>query len=198
MSPAATRFGYSSRSREEYAIDMTRIQLVMCLVAATAVPGSWSPAALAQQRFELVTGKAFDSAVPKDFYLEGNAIPTQKRNASLVKTPGGARALFALIDTAGYSADIVAKYIGMIITEGDLTICGQKVTVGSYGFGWARPGTGVDQPGKFSLYNQAGGAVAECTTPRDAALKQPRPLQAIVAPDGTARLYYGRHYIELR
>jgi len=194
----ASRFGYNDRSREEQAIDMTRIQFVVCLVAATAVPGSWSRAALAQHGFELVTGKAFDSAVPKDFYLEGNAIPTQKRNASLVKTPAGARALFALIDTAGYSADIVAKYIGMMITEGDLTICGQKVTVGSYGFGWARPGTGVDQPGKFSLYNQAGGAVAECSTPRDAALKQPRPLQAIVAPDGTARLYYGRHYIELR
>jgi len=139
---------------------MTRIQFVVCLVAATAVPGFWSANALAQHGFEVVTGKAFDSAVPKDFYLEGNAIPTQKRNASLVKTPVGARALFALIDTAGYSADIVAKYIGMIITEGDLTICGQKVTVGSYGFGWARPGTGVDQPGKFSLYNQAGGAVA--------------------------------------
>jgi hypothetical protein len=149
-------------------------------------------------KFELVTGKAFDSAMPKDFYLEGNAIPTQKRNAAMVRTPAGARALFALIDTTGYSADIIEKYVGMIITEGDLTVCGHKVGVGSYGFGWARPRSGVDEPGKFSLYNQAGAGVTECTAVRDAALAQPRPLQVIPGPDGSARLYYGRHYIELR
>jgi hypothetical protein len=177
---------------------MTRFRLVLCLVAAAAAPGSWPQNALAQHGFELVAGKAFDSAVPRDFYLEGNAIPTQKRNASLVKTPGGARALFALIDTAGYSAAITAKYIGMLITEGDLTICGRKVSAGSYGFGWARPATGVDEPGKFSLYNQAGSAVTECTTPRDTALKQPRPLQVVVAGGDSARLYYGRHYIVLQ
>jgi len=170
----------------------------LCLVATVAVLGSWPGTVCAQQAFEVVTGKAFDAAVPRDFYLEGNAIPTQKRNASLVKSPAGARALFALIDTTGYSSNIVAKYVGMMIIEGDLTLCGQKVTVGSYGFGWARPATGVDAPGKFSLYDQAGRGVAECATPRDADLKQPRPLQVIVAPNGTARLYDGRHYLELR
>src|SRR5579872_4986977 len=151
----------------------------------------------AQGRFEIVTGKPFDSALPKDFYLEGNAIPTQKRNAAMVHLPNGARAIFALIDTSGYSADIIAKYIGMIITEGDVSICGQKVGVGSYGFGWSRPGTGVDGPGKFSLYNQAGTRVTECATPRDANLKQPRPLQIVVG-DAAAKLYYGRHHIDLK
>lgn len=154
-------------------------------------------ALLGQHPFEIVTGKAFDSALPKDFYLEGNAIPTAKRNAVMVRLPSGQRALFSLIDTSGYSADIIAKYIGMIITEGDISICGQKVGVGSYGFGWSRPGTGVDGPGKFSLYNQAGTKVTECATPRDATLKQPRPLQIVVS-DATAKLYYGRHYIELK
>ena len=148
--------------------------------------------------FELVTGKAFDSAVPRDFYLEGNAIPTAKRNAAMVHLPSGARAVFSLIDTTGYAADIISKYSGMIITEGVMTICGQKIGIGSYGFGWARPATGVDQPGKFSVYNQAGEKLAECTSPRDAGLPQPRPLQVLPKQDGTARLYYGRHYIELR
>jgi len=152
----------------------------------------------AQGRFEIVTGKPFDSALPKDFYLEGNAIPTQKRNAAMVHLPSGARAIFALIDTTGYSADIIAKYIGMIITEGDVSICGKKVTVGSYGFGWARPGTGEDKPGTFSLYNQAGAKLAECSTPRDASLKQPTPLKVVVNADGSARLYYGRHALDLK
>jgi hypothetical protein len=164
--------------------------LGLCLAAAAALLG--------QNKFEVVTGKAFDSAVPKDFYLEGNAIPTEKRNATLVKTPAGARAVFALIDTTGYSANIVTKYIGMIITEGDLTVCGHKVGVGSYGFGWVLPGTGVDAPGRFALYDQAGAPLTECPAERQGDLKQPRPLQVIVAADGSARLYHGKHYIGLR
>lgn len=168
---------------------MTKLGVFLSLIMVSALLG--------QHQFEVVTGKAFDSAMPKDFYLEGNAIPTAKRNAVLVHLPAGERALFSLIDTSGYSADIIAKYIGMIITEGDVSICGQKVSVGSYGFGWARPGTGVDGPGKFSLYNQAGAKVTECVTPRDANLKQPRPLQVVVI-GATAKLYYGKHYVELK
>ena len=169
---------------------MTKLGVFLSLMMVSAVLG--------QHQFEVVTGKAFDSAMPKDFYLEGNAIPTAKRNAVLVHLPSGSRALFSLIETSGYSADIIAKYVGMIITEGDVSICGQKVSVGSYGFGWARPATGVDEPGKFSLYNQAGGKVTECVTPRDANLKQPRPLQVVVGTAGTAKLYYGKHYVELK
>ncbi len=168
---------------------MTKLGVFLSLMTAAALLG--------QHQFEVVTGKAFDSAMPKDFYLEGNAIPTGKRNAVLVHLPSGERALFSLLETSGYSADISAKYAGMIITEGDVSICGHKVGVGSYGFGWARPGTGVDEPGKFSLYNQAGGKVTECVTPRDANLKQPRPLQVVVS-GATAKLYYGKHYVELK
>jgi hypothetical protein len=177
---------------------MTKFGVCLSLMTAAVLVGPGANRAAAQHQFELVTGKPLDSALPKDFYLEGKAIPTAKRNATLVHLPSGTRALFSLIDTSGYSADIIAKYIGMIITEGEVNICGQKVSVGSYGFGWARPGTGVDEPGKFSLYNQAGANVTECATPRDANLKQPRPLQVVVGTGGTAKLYYGRHYVELK
>ena len=166
------------------------------MTAAAVVSGALCQGTLAQ-KFEVVTGKPFDSAVPKDFYLEGNAIPTEKRNAVLVKTPAGARALFALIDTTGYAANITSKYAGMIITEGELTLCGHKIGVGSYGFGWVLPGTGVDAPGRLAMYNQAGAPVADCITGRQGDLKLPRPLQVIVTADGAARLYHGKHYIPL-
>ena len=179
---------------------MIKLPAFASLLAAAMLLG---PSAFAQHPFELVTGKAFDSAVPKDFYLEGNAIPVAKRNAVMAHLPNGARAIFSLIDTTGYSADIVSKYVGMIITEGPVTVCGQKAAAGSYGFGWALPATGVDQPGNFSLYNQAGEKLAGCAAPRDANLKQPVPLQLIPGKDAvgqlpSARLYYGRHYIELK
>ena len=44
----------------------------------------------------------------------------------------------------------------------------------------------------------AGAPVADCTAERQADLKQPLPLQAIVAADGSARLYHGKHYIGLQ
>jgi hypothetical protein len=176
---------------------MRKYRFGLWLAAVTVVSGAACQGVMAQGKFEVVTGKDFDSAVPKDFYLEGNAIPTEKQFAVLVKTPAGARALFAPIDTAGYSANIVTKYVGMIVTEGTLKVCGHKISVGSYGFGWTLPATGVDAPGKFSLYNQAGAPVADCTSPH-ADLKQPRPLQVIVAEDGSARLYHGKNYIALQ
>lgn len=177
---------------------MRKLRLFVPTIAATFLLGLWSGNAFAQRQFELVTGKAFDSALPKDFYVEGNAIPTAKRNATMVKLPSGARALFSLIDTTGYASDVAAKYIGMIITEGELSICGQKVGVGSYGFGWQLPARGEEGPGTFKLYNQAGAKLMECTTKRDAELKQPKPLEVIAHQDGTAWLFHGRHGVELK
>ena len=176
---------------------MRRSVLTLCWAAVTVVSGALCQSAVAQ-KFEVVTGKAFDSAMPKDFYLEGNAIPTEKRNAVLVKTPAGARALFALIDTSGYAASITAKYVGMIITEGDLKVCGHKITVGSYGFGWVLPEPARMRPAGSPFTTRPDAPVADCTSPRQGDLKMPRPLQVVVAPDGAARLYHGRHYISLQ
>jgi hypothetical protein len=168
--------------------------VVLVLLAYAALPTYLH----AQGTFEVVTGKAFDSAMPQDFYLEGNAIPTQKRNAALVKTPAGARALFALIDTTGYSSQIQQKYEGMLITEGSLTLGGHKLGVGSYGFGYTKPAATSEEEAKFFLYNQAGAKVAECSAKKDTEIKQPNPLHVVVGKDKTAKLYFGRYWVELK
>jgi len=168
--------------------------LALIVLAIAALPALLH----AQGAFEVVTGKAFDSALPKDFYLEGNAIPTQKRNAALVKTPAGARVLWALIDTTGYSSQIQQKYEGMIISEGPLTVCGIKVGVGSYGFGYTKPAATSDEDAKLFLYNQAGETVAECMAKKDSKIAQPKPLQVVVAKGEPTRLYFGRYWVELK
>jgi hypothetical protein len=157
------------------------------------------PVALrAQGSYEIVTGKAFDSAVVKDFYLEGNAIPTQKRNAALVTAPAGARVLLALIDTSGYSSQIQQKYEGMIISEANFTVCGLKVGVGSFGFGHTKPAATSSEDMKLSLYNQAGGKLGECAGKKDAAMSQPKPLQVVAGKGQAAKLYLGRYAFELK
>jgi len=150
-----------------------------------------------QTPFTPLSGKAFESAIPHDFYLEGNRIPVENRNAVLLKTPAGARLVLALIDTTGYSSQIKQKYIGMVITEGKVSIASVPLSVGSYGFGLEKPAAGSSGDAKFHLYNQAGETVGEGDAKADSALKQPKPLN-VVSKDGGARLYLGRYFLELK
>src|SRR5579859_83466 len=172
---------------------MRKAYLGACLALIAAALAGWPQNANAQGSFETVTGKAFDAAVPHEFYLEGNAIPTEKRNAALVRTPKGARILFALIDTAGYSSQIKQKYIGMLITERRISVCGKAVDVGSYGFGLDRPPATSKADAKFHLYNQAGAEVASCDAPYDATIKIPKPLAVTTGKTGSAWLLMGRY-----
>jgi hypothetical protein len=177
---------------------MKKVFLLAWGVLTLAMLAGWHSEARAQGTFELITGKAFDSALPKDFYLEGNAIPTQKRNAAMLKTPAGTRALLALIDTTGYSSQIKQKYIGMIITEGKLSVCGISLGVGSYGFGLDRPAAPSNADAKFFLYNQAGEKAGECSAKKDTSLKQPSPLKVVVGKADTATLELTRYVLELK
>lgn len=171
---------------------MNNVQTLSTLLLATGFAFAGGPAR-AQVR-QLLTGNQFDRAVPTQFYLEGNAIPTEKRNAALVKTAASPRVLFALIETMGYSSQIQQKYIGMIITEGKLDACSHELGVGSYGFGLERPrGPGGDA--RFHVYDQAGNELFACAAPRDATLARPKPLEVSVT---TSRLYLGRNWISIK
>ena len=149
----------------------------------------------AQAGFQRITGTAFDGAVPRDFVLEAYSIPVEKRNASLVRTPSGSRVFFALLDTSGYSSQVQQKYIGMLIAEGKVEICGHPFDTGSYGFGLTKPVPAGPGPAEFRFYNQAGLLLASCPATRDEKLKQPRPLQALWSAEITARLYVGRYWV---
>ena len=170
------------------------LSLVVFLAAILAVGvGSAS----AQHTFQQVTGKEFERAVPKDFYLEGNAIPVERRNSVLVAT-GGARVLAGLIDTTGYSSQIQQKYVGMLITETELSVCGKNIHTGSYGIGIDRPGDTSTKDATFFLYNQAGEKVVDCSAKKDAQIATPRPLQVLLAQGVPARLYLGRYWVVLK
>ena len=157
---------------------------------------AWPGALQAQAGFHVVTGKAFDNAVPKDFYLEGNAIPVEKRNTVLLNTASGARVLLGLIDTTGYSSQIQQKYIGMLIAEAPITACSIDLPVGSYGFGLEKPAP--EGSANFLVYDQAGKQLGSCSAEADKALKQPRPLQITKESAATATLCLGRFCIALR
>ena len=156
---------------------------VAALLAVVPAP------AQAQEKLE---GKAFDSAVVKDFYLEGNAIPVQKRNTVILKGTDGKHLVFGLLDTTGYSAEIQAKYIGMIIVERKVTVGATALGAGAYGFGLHKP-TPPEGPGHLMIYDVGGAKVGEAPAQYDKALAQPVPLQFT-----SGRLYVGRHWVEVK
>ncbi len=172
-----------------YSIRVARLILPLAVILTGA--------AQAQSGFEVLSGKPFDSAFVKDFYLEGNSIPTEKRNAALVKTPSGARVEFALLDTSGYSSQVQEKYSGMIISEGPISVCGVKLGVGSFGFGTKMPHPAGSGDAQVIFYDQAGAKVGECSASRDSQLKMPRPLQVRIS-GGKARLYLGVYGLDLQ
>ncbi|BCS32270.1 hypothetical protein TBR22_A14800 [Luteitalea sp. TBR-22] len=141
---------------------------------------------------EKLAGKAFDAAAVKDFYLEGNAIPAQKRNTVVLKGADGKRMVFGLLDTSGYSTDIQQKYAGMLILERKTSIGGAAVGTGAYGFGLQK-GTPPEGPGTLVIYDVGGDKVVQVPAQWDAALPRPVPLQVL-----NGRLYVGRHWVDVK
>ena len=167
-----------------------------CGVAALAVSAGLalvSTPALAQ--VEPLAGKAFDNACVRDFYLEGNAIPAQKRNTVVLKDASGKRLVFGLLDTSGYSNEIQQKYIGMLILERPLALGSVHLAAGAYGFGLAKPQP-PEGAGTLFVYDVGGARVAEAPAAYDAGIARPVPLQ-VVTKDGKSRLYVGRHWVAI-
>lgn len=156
---------------------------VAALVALVPVPA---------QAQEKLAGKAFDGAVVRDFYLEGNAIPAQKRNTVVLKGADGKRMVFGLLDTSGYSTEIQQKYAGMMILERKTQIGSAAVGTGAYGFGLQK-GTPPEGPGTLVIYDVGGDKVGEAAAQWDSALPRPVPLQVL-----NGRLYVGRHWAEIK
>jgi hypothetical protein len=150
----------------------------------------------AQAQLTKVEGKAFDAGYVREFYLEGNAIPTQKRNTVILAGADGKRLVFSLLDTSGYGVEVQQKYAGMMIVERKVTIGGASLLTGAYGFGLQKP-TPPEGPGKLIVYDVGGGKVAETAAQYDAKLPQPVPLQ-VTTGGGAAKLYLGRYWVELK
>jgi len=127
--------------------------------------------------------------------LEGNAIPTQKRNAALLTTPAGKRLIVALLDTSGYSSQVQEKYLGMLINEGPVTVCGKSLGVGSFGFGLKTPAGQGAADATFLLYDQSGKEMMQCSAQRDARLERPTPLQIVLNGGSSATLSLGRYQV---
>jgi hypothetical protein len=155
----------------------------MVLVASSAI------LARAQETVTVLEGPALTRVVPAGFYYQGLTAPTQMRNAAAARFGEKRYLIAALVDTAGYAADVRAKYEGFFITDSPIKINGTDLNIGAYGFGFS-------SDGKMQILDLAGNQVLSTTTSKDNELKRPRPLMMTKAGDGL-RFYNGKDYVSI-
>jgi hypothetical protein len=94
-----------------------------------------------------------------------------------------------LVDTSGYSSDVRAKYVGFLITDSPITLNGESLQPGAYGFGFATEG-------KLTVMDVGGKDLMSVSITNDKDLKRPRPLMMTAEAKGV-RLYNGKNYVVL-
>lgn len=143
--------------------------------------------AAAQERATVLTGAELTRVVPTGFYFQGLSAPTQMRNAAATRFGATRFVIAGLVDTSGYSSDVRAKYVGFLITDSAITLNGETLPSGAYGFGFATEG-------KITIMDLAGKDLLSVPIVNDKELRRPRPLMMSADPGGV-RLYNGRNYV---
>jgi hypothetical protein len=163
---------------------MKRMLKHFSLIAALLlVAGS----AVAQERAAILAGAELTRVVPTGFYFQGLSAPTQMRNSAAARFGKDRYVISGLVDTSGYSADVRAKYVGFLITDSAISLNGQSLPPGAYGFGFATEG-------KMTVMDLSGKDLLSVAVTTDKELKRPRPLM-MAADAGGVRLYSGKDYV---
>ncbi len=143
--------------------------------------------AAAQESTKVLTGAELTRVVPSGFYFQGLSAPTQMRNSAAVRFGKDRFVIAGLVDTSGYSADVREKYVGFLITDSAITLNGESLPAGAYGFGFATEG-------KMTVMDLAGKDLLSVAIENDKSMRRPRPLMMSADPGGV-RLYNGRNYV---
>ena len=159
---------------------MKRFSIVLALVVAAG-------AVMAQGGAAILTGADLTRVVPTGFYFQGLSAPTQMRNSAAARFGTDRYVISGLVDTSGYSADVRAKYVGFLITDSAITLNGESLPSGAYGFGFPTEG-------KMTVMDLAGKDLLSVPVMNDKALRRPRPLMMSSDPSGV-RLYAGKDYV---
>ncbi|HEY2964071.1 MAG TPA: hypothetical protein VGJ37_16745 [Pyrinomonadaceae bacterium] len=159
---------------------ITVLALVV-LAASIALP------VLAQDNGSVLAGAELTRVVPTSYYFQGQSAPTQMRNSAAARFGKNRFVIVGMVDTSGYSAEIRARYQGFFITNSAITVGGESLSTGAYGFGFSNDG-------KLNILDLGANQVLSVSTTNDKSLKRPRPLTMTM--DGTnVRLYAGRDYV---
>ena len=163
---------------------MKRSLSYFALIAAMLLAAG---SAVAQEQPTILAGAELTRVVPPGFYFQGLSAPTQMRNSAAARFGKDRHVISGLVDTSGYSADVRAKYVGFLITDSPITLNGESLPPGAYGFGFANEG-------KLTVMDLSGKDLMSVSVTNDKDLKRPRPLMMTADANGV-RFYNGKNYV---
>src|SRR5258706_11764914 len=131
-----------------------------CLLLFSVLGLILVPAGVPAEEASMLEGEALARVVPGSFYFEGRSGPTQMRNAAAVRFGEKRHVIVALVDTAGYSSDIRAKYEGFLVTDSRIAFGDKELAAGAYGFG-------VTKESKFNIFDVGGNLVLSVAGTKD-------------------------------
>ena len=135
----------------------------------------------------VLAGQQLARVVPPGFYFEGQSAPTQTRNSAAARFGAKRHVIAGMVDTSGYSADVRARYEGFFITDSPVSVGGEQLGPGAYGFGFT-------DDSKFNLFDVGGRPLLSVGVTDDRRIRRPRPLM-MTKGDGGVRLYSGRQFV---
>lgn len=165
----------------------SRVLSVILAIIFVTIVCSFPLSSRAQRRPYRMTDQQVARIVPAAFYFQGQSAPTQMRNATAMRLGEDRHVIAGLVDTSGYAADVRAKYEGFLITDLPITINGEALAIGAYGFGFSNDG-------KFNVMNIAGDQLLSVASTKDNALRRRRPLM-MAESDSGIRFYSGKDYV---
>jgi hypothetical protein len=167
--------------------------VLLAFYALTASPGmlyAQSTNVRAAESPAVLTRDQAAALLPPSVFFRGQTASIQARNSAGLRVAGDKLVLMALVDTSGYSSALQETYQAYLLTEIPLTIAGQRLQPGAYGFGFIAGN-------KMVVMDIGGNEVLRVATTRDDALTRPTPLQILANAAAGTRLYIGRNYVPI-
>lgn len=156
-------------------------------VAQLAGAQSASPA-----QAKILLPQEIDTLMPHSVFFRGQTATVQLRNTFGLRLADGTLVLAGLVDTSGYATGLQEKYQGYLISEAALTINGEALPAGAYGFGFTTNDT-------FIVMDVGAHEVLKVAYKTDSTIPHPRPLQIEAGSHpGNYRLYEGRRFISIQ
>ena len=167
------------------------VVLAFCVVGclpSVQVAGAQSSA---PAQAKILSPQDIGALMPPSVFFRGQTATVQLRNTFGLRLANGAVVMAGLVDNSGYATALQQKYQGYLLSETALTINGQALPAGAYGFGFVANDA-------FIVMDLGAHQVFKVTSKADSTMVHPRPLMIVAGlHPGNFRLYEGRRYVSI-
>jgi hypothetical protein len=141
---------------------------------------------------KILSPQDIGSLMPHTVFFRGQTATVQLRNTYGLRLADGAVVLAGLVDNSGYATGLQQKYQGYLLSETTLSINGNALPAGAYGFGFVANDT-------FIVMNIGAHEVLKVASKTDSTLLRPRPLMIVAGHHPSSyRLCEGRRFVSIQ